>query len=72
MIGPTDGLNDHDIDFIGAELDLITGKTVRQTKDHGIHVCLAQASDQTVPLLPYASQQLFGQRPVKALIIDGI
>lgn len=47
----TNGLHNHGVDFVRAELELVAREAVRKTERHGIHVlfsqvCLAAGQDR--------------------------
>ena len=44
----TDGLDDHGIDLLGRELELISGQGVRKTQCHLVELSLRQASGEEV------------------------
>ena len=46
----TDSLDDHNINLIGAELELVATQGVRQTKRHRLHVLRGDALDEILDL----------------------
>ena len=59
----TNGLNNHGVDFVWAELELVSRKGVGETEGHGVHILLAQAGDERGNLATNATHQ-FGHGTV--------
>lgn len=50
VIEEGDGLDDHGIDLLDGELELITGESVSETESHLLHIVLAESLDEGVEL----------------------
>jgi hypothetical protein len=51
VIQKANGLDNHGVNFVGRELELVTGERVGQTKGHGGHVTGHQTGDESGKVL---------------------
>lgn len=60
IIEKTNGLDDHSVDLVGGELELVTGERVGQTKGHGGHITGGKAGNEGGEVLTDGTEDVVG------------